>query len=222
MNKEEILNLNTNFDLLKKFYSFFKRMIDIVFSLIGMIFLIPATLFVKILYLIEGDKNSIIFKQKRTGKNGKEFELIKFRTMSIDNNVRDFKNENKMTKTGEIIRKLSIDELPQFINILKGEMSFIGPRPWIPEYFKYMNETQRQRVAVLPGLTGLAQVNGRNGLSIIDKINYDLVYVDKFSFIEDLKIFFKTIATVFKKEHVAIEKSGIKSEIEILKKQNNN
>ena len=141
--------------------------------------------------------------------------------MSIDNNVRDFKNENKMTKTGEIIRKLSIDELPQFINILKGEMSFIGPRPWIPEYFKYMNDIQRQRVLVLPGLTGLAQVNGRNGLSIIDKINYDLVYVDKFSFFEDLKIFFKTIATVFKKEHVAIEKSGIKSEIEILKKQQN-
>ena len=124
-----------------------------------------------------------------------------------------------MTKTGEIIRKLSLDELPQFINIFKGEMSFVGPRPWIPEYFEYMTENQKQRVAVLPGLTGLAQVNGRNGLSVIDKINYDLVYVEKYSLFEDLKIFFKTIATVFKKEHAAIEKSGIKTEIETLKKQ---
>ena len=219
MNKEVEVSLNTNFDFFKRIYSIFKRIFDIVFSIIGLIFLVPVTIFVKILYLIEGDKNSIIFKQKRTGKNGKEFELIKFRTMVIDNDVRNFKKENKMTKTGEIIRKLSLDELPQFINIFKGEMSFVGPRPWIPEYFEYMTENQKQRVAVLPGLTGLAQVNGRNGLSVIDKINYDLVYVEKYSLFEDLKIFFKTIATVFKKEHAAIEKSGIKTEIETLKKQ---
>lgn len=206
--------------LSKKTYSIFKRTMDILISLIGIIFLLPLMLIIKILFLLSGDKDTIIFKQARTGKNGKNFNLIKFRSMKINNNVRDFSKEDEFTKVGKFLRKTSLDELPQLINILKGEMSFIGPRPWIPEYYENMNEIQRKRVSVLPGITGLAQVSGRNSVSVIDKINYDLYYVRHFGLVQDLKVLYKTIATVFKKEHAYISKMGIKDEIDELKKQN--
>lgn len=201
-------------------YIIFKRFFEIVFSLIGCIFLIPLCLIVKLLYLVEGDTNPIIFKQDRTGKNGKNFKLLKFRSMKINNDVRDFSKEDEFTKVGKILRKTSLDEIPQLINILKGEMSFIGPRPWIPEYYENMNDIQRRRVDVLPGITGLAQANGRNGISIIDKINYDLEYVANYSLKQDMSILYKTVLTVFKKEHAYISKMGIKEEIDELKKQN--
>ena len=169
---------------------------------------------------MSGDKDSVFFKQERTGKNGKTFNLIKFRSMKINNDVRDFSKEDEFTKVGKLLRLTSLDELPQLINILKGEMSFVGPRPWIPEYYENMNKTQRKRVSVLPGITGLAQVNGRNSISIFEKINYDLEYVKNYSLMQDVKIIFKTIATVFKREHAYINKMGIKEEIEELKKQN--
>lgn len=201
-------------------YSAFKRLIDTLIATIGIIFLLPIMLVVKIMFLATGDKDSIFFKQDRTGKDGKNFKLIKFRSMKVNNNVRDFSKENEITKVGSFLKMTSLDELPQLINILRGEMSFIGPRPWIPEYYENMNELQRKRVTVLPGITGLAQVNGRNGLSVFEKINYDLYYVGHLSLIQDLKVIFKTIGTVFKKEHADITKMGIKEEIEELKKQN--
>lgn len=206
--------------LKKVIYKVFKRTIDILLSLVGIIFLIPLMIFVKLAYLLSGDTHSIIFKQPRTGKNGKNFNLVKFRSMVYNNDVLDFSTEDKYTKVGKFLRKTSLDETLQLINILKGDMSFVGPRPWIPEYYENMNEIQRKRVSVLPGITGLAQVNGRNGLTVTEKINYDLEYVRNYSLKMDLKVIYKTVKTVFTKEHAAISKFGIKEEIEELKKQN--
>lgn len=204
----------------KQFYIYFKRGMDIFISLVGLLFLLPFALFLKIAFLIAGDKDTIFFKQMRTGKNGIPFSLIKFRSMKIESDIHDFSKEDEVTKIGKILRRTSLDELPQLINILKGEMSFIGPRPWILEYYENMNEIERKRVAVLPGVTGLAQVNGRNGISIFDKINYDLCYVEHFSFLQDVKIIYKTMKTVFQKQNAYSNKESIKEEIEALKRKN--
>jgi lipopolysaccharide/colanic/teichoic acid biosynthesis glycosyltransferase len=197
-------------------YRVIKRSLDIIFSLIGMIFLIPVTLIVGMIIKLQ-DGGPVFFKQVRTGKKGKDFKLIKFRSMPVDNDVRNFDKEDQMTKFGSYIRKASIDELPQCWNILKGEMSFIGPRPWIPEYYHNMSETQRRRFIVRPGITGLAQVKGRNGISVTKKIQYDLKYIDNFSIIEDIKIVFLTIGTIFKKETACGNKRTVREEISELK-----
>ncbi|MDD6272213.1 MAG: sugar transferase [bacterium] len=203
----------------RKLFKYFKRFFDILCALLGVIVLIFISIIIKLSMLLIGDKDTIFFKQERTGLNGKKFELIKFRSMKITNDVRDTSKEDEFTKIGLFIRKTSLDELPQVINILRGEMSFIGPRPWIPEYYENMTKKQRKRVSVLPGITGLAQVNGRNGLSVIDKINYDLEYVNNYSFLQDLKIIIKTIKTIFSKEDAYTDKIGIQNEIEVLKNQ---
>ena len=164
-------------------------------------------------------KGSSIFKQLRTGKNGKEFYLYKFRSMSIENDVHNFKEEDKVTKVGSFIRKTSLDELPQLINIIKGDMTFIGPRPWITDYAKHYNKKQQKRLNVTPGLTGLAQCSGRNNISIKEKINLDVKYVENMSLKLDLYIIYKTVISVFKKEGYSSCKSTIKDEIEELKNQ---
>ena len=181
---------------------YIKRILDIFFSLLFFIILIPLFLIISLLILLI-DRNKIIYKQIRTGKNGKDFYIYKFSS---------YKN-GKVTKFGKIIRLLSIDELPQMINILKGNMSFIGPRPWIKDYYNNMTDNQRKRFEVLPGITGLAQVNGRNDISIFDKINYDLEYVDNISFLFDLKIIFKTIKVVICKEDAKVIENNIEKEI---------
>lgn len=197
-------------------YKYIKRFLDILLSLILLIILFIPMCVIFLLIKIE-DKGYSIFRQERTGKDGKTFELLKFRSMKINNDVRDFSKCDEYTKIGKIIRKTSLDELPQLFNILKGNMSFIGPRPWIPEYYENMTDEQRHKYDVRPGLTGLAQASGRNGISIFDKINYDLEYVEKYSFKEDIYVVFKTIYTVLKKEDVDIGKQGIKSELDMLK-----
>lgn len=199
-------------------YKYLKRFIDFLVALIALICLCIPMLIIALAIKLE-DKGPAFFKQERTGKNGKNFYLIKFRSMCVNNNVRDFRKKDKLTKVGKFIRKTSLDELPQIFNILKGEMSFIGPRPWIPEYYDNFNATQRKRVDVLPGMTGLAQVSGRNGISVFDKINCDLIYIKNYSLKQDIYIVFKTISTVFKKENVDIGKMGIKEEIDLLKNQ---
>ena len=200
-------------------YKYIKRFLDFFLALILLIILFIPMCIISLLIKRE-DKGYSIFRQVRTGKDGKTFELYKFRSMKINNNVRDFSKEDEYTKIGKIIRKTSLDELPQLFNILKGDMSFIGPRPWIPEYYENMTEEQRHKYDVRPGLTGLAQASGRNGISIFDKINYDIEYVKKYSFKEDIYVIFKTIYTVIKKEDVDIGKFGIKSELEQLKDHN--
>ena len=197
-------------------YCAFKRLLDIVLSLIGVVFLIPVTLIVGPLIKLQ-DGGPIFFKQARIGKNGKSFKLIKFRSMTIDNNMYNFKEEDKITKLGEFIRKTSIDELPQIWNVLKGDMSFIGPRPWVKEYYDNMNDEQRRRQDVRPGISGLAQVSGRNNISIIEKIKYDVEYVENISLAEDIKVFFLTIKAVFTHDGVHHKKRSVENEIETLK-----
>lgn len=197
-------------------YKYVKRILDILISILVLIVFLLPMLIVGI--AIKLDSNGpVFFKQKRTGKNGKEFYLYKFRSMTVDNDVLNFKSENKLTKVGKFIRKTSLDELSQVFNILKGDMSWIGPRPWIPSYFENFTEEQKRRVDVLPGLTGLAQCKGRNNLSVLEKINYDLEYVDNLSFKMDIKIIFLTIKSVLTKEGAELSKFGIKEEIDTLK-----
>lgn len=193
-------------------YCAFKRLLDILISLVGLIILIPFFIIIGPIIKLQ-DGGPIFFKQKRTGRYGKEFTLVKFRSMAVDNNALDFSRENRMTTIGKFIRRTSIDELPQFWNILKGEMSFVGPRPWIPEYYKNMTKKQRQRCLVRPGITGLAQVKGRNMISVKKKIEYDLEYVKRISFNMDVKVIVLTIFTVFKKSEACSSKHDMKDEI---------
>ena len=190
-------------------YKYIKKILDFIFSLILIIILLIPMIIISILILII-DRQNFIFKQDRTGLNGKNFKILKFRTMK----------KGKPTGLGKKIRRLSLDELPQIFNILKGDMSFIGPRPWIPEYYENMNKKQKRRVSVLPGLTGLAQVSGRNDIDVFKKIDYDLEYVDNFSFKQDISIIFKTICVIFKKDS-DISEEGINREIKELEKQKN-
>ncbi len=198
-------------------YRVIKRIMDIILSLLVLIiFFIPMLI---IAIAIKAESNGpVLFKQKRTGKNGKEFYLYKFRSMTADNDVHNFKSENKLTKVGKFIRRTSLDELPQIIcNILiKGNMSFIGPRPWIPDYYENFTEEQKRRVEVTPGLTGLAQCKGRNGIGIFEKIKYDIEYVDNMSLLMDIKIIFLTVKCVLSKSGAELSKSGIKEELDIL------
>lgn len=202
-----------------KAYDIIKFILDRILAIIGIIVTIPITLIIAILIKLDS-KGPVFFKQKRTGKNGKNFNLYKFRTMVKENNVRDFSKEDKYTNIGSFLRKTSLDEVPQLFSIAIGKMSFIGPRPWIPEYFENMNEKQRKRYIVRPGLTGFAQAMGRNSISIDKKINYDIFYVENYSLKLDLKIIFMTIKHVFKPEGVNAGKQTIKEEIEFLKKEN--
>lgn len=202
----------------KTVYSIFKRLIGFLMALSGIILLAPLMIIISIAIKIDS-KGPVIFKQKRTGKNGKTFYVWKFRTMYVNNDVRDFSVEDQHTRIGNILRKTSLDEIPQFFNILFGQMAFIGPRPWIPEYYKFMNDEQRQRTHVLPGVTGLAQAKGRNNITIFQKINYDLEYIDNYSLKEDIKVIFLTIKTVLSKEGADAGKTTIKNELKALKMQ---
>ena len=196
-------------------YQYIKRMFDFIIAIILIIIFLVPMLIIGILIKLDS-KGPVFFKQERTGKYGKNFKVYKFRSMTVNNDVHDFSKQDQHTKIGNILRKLSLDELPQLINIIKGEMSFIGPRPWIPDYYENMTEYQRHRNDVLPGITGLAQIKGRNNISILAKINYDLEYVKNYSFIQDVKIFFLTIKTVLSKEGADAGKGTIQTELETL------
>lgn len=208
-----------NWNIKKSIYEVIKRIIDILLSLLGIIITLPIMIIIAIAIRIDSE-GPIIFKQERTGKYGKNFNVWKFRTMVASNNVRDFSKKDEHTKVGNFLRKTSLDELPQLFNIFLGKMSFIGPRPWITDYYENMNKRQKHRVDVTPGLTGLAQVNGRNNITIIKKINYDLEYIDNYGLYQDIKIVFLTIKIVLSKVGSDAGKSTIKNELEDLKLQN--
>lgn len=202
---------------MKKNYFYLKRIIDILAAcILAIICFIPAII-VSICIKCES-KGPVLFKQARTGYMGKEFNLYKFRSMTKDNNVMDFSSGDKITKVGKFIRKTSLDEIPQLINILKGEMSFVGPRPWIVEYVKNFDDNQMHRLDVLPGITGLAQVSGRNSITIFDKIESDLDYVKNYSLKFDIKILFLTLIAVLSRVGVDLGKQGIQEELEELRK----
>ena len=196
----------------------FKRVFDIFFALLLIILLMPLMLIISIAIKINS-KGPAIFKQIRSGKNNKEFMLYKFRSMTANNNFYDKSKEDQVTKVGKILRKTSLDELPQLFNIIKGEMSFIGPRPWVVDYAKNFTEYQMRRLEVLPGITGLAQCSGRNNLSIFERIEIDIKYVDNMNLIMDIKIIFKTIISILKREGFSNSKSAIHEELLALKNQ---
>lgn len=183
-----------------------KRLFDVIVALGGIIILSPILLVCMILIKCKLG-SPIFFKQRRIGKNNKEFEMIKFRTMKdlVDNDGNLLPDEERMTKLGMILRSLSIDELPEFINILKGEMSLIGPRPLLVEYLPLYDDKQIKRHDVTPGLTGWAQVNGRNSLSWCEKFELDVWYVENWSLYLDVRIFFLTFYKVFKREGISQE-----------------
>lgn len=196
-----------------------KFLFDRLMAIFGLIIASPLMLIIAIAIRLDS-KGPVLFKQERTGKHGKNFYVYKFRTMTVDNNVHDFSKADQYTKVGRILRKTSLDELPQLYSIAIGKMSCIGPRPWIPDYYDNMNEEQRHRTDVRPGLTGLAQCMGRNNITIIDKINYDLEYIRKYSLIQDIKIILLTIKCVFSGSGADAGKNTIKKEINELKKTN--
>lgn len=185
-------------------YSGVKRFFDIVFSLLGLILLLP--LFISISIAIKLDsKGPIFFTQRRTGKNGRVFRIYKFRTMAEDNDIYDTTCQDKRTRVGNALRVFSLDELPQLWNVLKGDMSLVGPRPWITDYLLYMAPADRRRLRVRPGITGLAQVNGRNNLGIHQKIRYDIEYVEHLSLLEDLSVIFRTISCLILPEEAELD-----------------
>lgn len=197
---------------------FIKRILDLLLAIILLVLLSPIFIIVSIAIKLE-TKGPVIFKQIRSGKHNKEFTLYKFRSMTANNDFYNTKEEDQITKVGRVLRKTSLDELPQLFNILKGQMSFIGPRPWITDYAKYFTKHQMRRLEVLPGITGLAQCSGRNNLNIKDRINIDVKYVDHISLKMDLYIFFKTIKSVIKREGFSNSKSAIHEELRILERQ---
>lgn len=187
-----------------KLQSLIKRSIDIFGSGIGLIVISPILLIVGLAIKFKLG-SPIFFTQDRLGKDGKVFKMIKFRTMS--NKTDKFGNllsdEERMTSFGKILRSTSIDELPELINVFKGEMSLVGPRPLLVEYKDLYSKEQFRRHEVRPGITGWAQVNGRNSLSWSDRFNLDVEYVDRYNFFMDVKILFMTVGKVIKRDGIS-------------------
>jgi lipopolysaccharide/colanic/teichoic acid biosynthesis glycosyltransferase len=183
--------------------SFFKRLVDVLISLLGIIVFSPLLLLITISLFVANNGHPF-FYQKRPGKDENIFTIIKFKTM---NDKKDETGEllpdfQRMTKIGQFIRKYSLDEIPQLFSVLKGDMSLIGPRPLLVEYLPRYSERQKKRHNVKPGITGWAQVNGRNSIGWEKKFELDIYYVENLSFVLDLKIILKTVIKVFKQEGV--------------------
>ncbi len=201
---------------------FIKRLLDIIISLVGLIILSPIILILAILVRIKLG-SPVIFKQERPGKDEKIFKLYKFRSMNNkkDENGNLLPDKDRLTKFGKLMRATSLDELPELINILKGDMSLIGPRPLLVRYLPYYNDKEKHRHDVRPGLTGLAQVNGRNALNWEDRFKYDIEYVNNITFINDVKILFKTFYKVIKKDSVITAGTGKVIAFDEYRKQQN-
>lgn len=182
---------------------FFKPFLDFLISLIAFIILSPIFLIVVVILLIANNGKPFFFQQ-RPGLHGRIFKVIKFKTMNDkkDQNRNLLPDSKRLTTVGEFIRKTSLDEIPQLLNVIKGDMSLIGPRPLLKDYLPLYNEFQKRRHEVKPGITGWAQVNGRNTISWEQKFQYDVWYVDHLSFLLDVRIFFLTIKKVFKSEGI--------------------
>lgn len=179
-------------------YSKVKRILDFCCALVAVVLFSPLMAVCAVAIKLD-DGSPVLFRQTRPGKDGKLFRLYKFRTMSVntkDENGEELSDMQRMTKIGRILRKTSLDELPQFVNVLRGEMSFIGPRPLLCEYLELYSPDQARRHEVRPGISGLAQVNGRNAITWEEKFDFDVEYVDNLSLMLDIRILFKTVSNV--------------------------
>jgi lipopolysaccharide/colanic/teichoic acid biosynthesis glycosyltransferase len=183
--------------------NYFKRIIDFIASLIGLVLLFPVLAILSFLLTL-ANKGKPFFFQIRPGKHEKLFNIIKFKTMTDAKDVHGnlLPDNQRLTRVGSFVRKTSLDEIPQLFNVIKGEMSLIGPRPLLPEYLPLYNDIQKKRHQVRPGITGWAQVNGRNSIGWEDKFMLDVYYVNNFSFVMDLKVLFLTIKKVLLREGV--------------------
>ncbi len=196
----------------RKFYSLVKRLIDIIGASCGIIFLSLLFIVIALLIKIEDPKGRVFFSQKRVGLNGKEFKMYKFRSMvsnaeeklqellkynEVSGAMFKMKEDPRITKVGKFIRKTSIDELPQLFNVLKGEMSLVGPRPPLPREVAIYSNHDKQRLMVTPGCTGLWQVSGRNSLGFEEMVELDIQYIRERSIFFDIKIIFKTVLVLF-------------------------
>ena len=183
--------------------NFIKPVIDFVLALVGFLFLSPVFVLVTIGLFFANDGKPFFF-QLRPGKDGKIFKIIKFKTMTDkkDENGNLLPDADRLTKIGSFVRKTSLDEIPQLLNVIKGDMSLVGPRPLLPKYLELYNDFQRRRNEVKPGITGWAQVNGRNSISWEKKFEYDVWYVDNVSFLLDIKILIMTVLKVVKSEGI--------------------
>lgn len=191
---------------------FFKPLIDYVSALIAIIIFSPIFIIVTILLYFANNGKPFFF-QVRPGKNEKFFSIIKFKTMNdkVDENGKLLPDSYRLTKIGMLVRKTSIDELPQLLNILKGDMSLIGPRPLLPQYLPFYKENEKKRHTVKPGITGLAQVSGRNNINWDTKLRFDADYVENLSFKMDFNILLKTIYKVIASKDVAIDTTNVEA-----------
>lgn len=185
---------------------YIKRLLDFILSLIAVIILSPVLLIVALLVRTKLG-SPVIFKQQRPGKDEKIFTLYKFRTMTDEKDEEGnlLPDDIRLTKFGKLLRSTSLDELPELFNILKGDMAIVGPRPQLVRDMVFMSKEQRKRHTVRQGLTGLAQVNGRNNITWNDKLNFDIEYIKNVTFLSDIKIIIKTVEKVFKREDISTE-----------------
>ncbi|MFZ1235843.1 MAG: sugar transferase [Prevotella sp.] len=193
---------------------FFKRFLDISLSLIGLVIISPVFLLVWVWLSIANKGAGAFFTQLRPGKGGRIFKVIKFKTMTDerDQSGQLLPDEKRLTPVGRFVRSTSIDELPQLINVLKGDMSLIGPRPLLPQYLPLYSPEQARRHEVRPGITGWAQINGRNAISWEEKFKLDVWYVDNVSLLVDIRILFLTILKVFVREGISSDTSATMEE----------
>ena len=189
--------------------NFFKRILDFTLALIGFIVISPVFLLLWLTLVVANKGAGAFFTQQRPGKNEKIFSVIKFKTMTDerDNEGNLLPDTQRLTKIGKLVRSTSLDEIPQLLNVLKGDMSMIGPRPLLVQYLPLYNERQKKRHEVRPGITGWAQVNGRNTISWQQKFEYDVWYVEHISLLLDLKISLLTVKKVFVREGINSESS---------------
>jgi undecaprenyl phosphate N,N'-diacetylbacillosamine 1-phosphate transferase len=189
---------------------YLKRLIDFILSLIGFIVISPIFIIVWVWLTIANKGAGALFFQERPGKDEKIFKVIKFKTMTDERDASGklLPDAERLTGVGRFVRSTSLDEIPQLINVIKGDMSLIGPRPLLVQYLPLYNEYQKRRHEVRPGITGWAQVNGRNAISWDKKFEYDIWYVDNISFSLDIKVLFRTIQKVFKREGINSDTSS--------------
>lgn len=188
----------------------FKRILDFILSLIGLMVLSPIFILVIILLYFANNGKPFFF-QKRPGRNERVFNIIKFKTMNdrMDIHGNLLPDSKRLTTVGKFVRKTSLDELPQLINIVKGDMSLIGPRPLLLRYLPYYTEKERVRHTVRPGITGLAQINGRNSVNWTERLAFDVTYVENLSFKLDLEIFYRTVQKVIASENIVVDPESI-------------